>query len=128
MTACLLAHVNLTGQHVTIWTTAEHPAIDLSKRASFPLEEAAFFGNLFGDAPEAYACHGANSAEHPIAGRVCDGTSSCPYANPYAGLGGSCSSLGGCSSARLSSGETSGYATCSVGRSSFSNVITTWKP
>jgi hypothetical protein len=128
MTACLLSHVNLTGQHVNVWITAEHPAIDLAKSDDFPLEEAAFFGNLFTDTPEAYVCHGENAADRPIAGRVCDGASSCPYANPYVSGGGACTSRHACAAARMESGDTSGYASCTVGGATFSNVITTWKP
>jgi hypothetical protein len=128
MTACLLSHVNLTGQHVNVWMTAEHAAINLEKSDDFPLEESAFFGNLFSDAPEAYVCHGENADDHPIAGRVCDGASTCPYANPYVSGGGACSSRNACSAARTESGDTSGYASCRVGSSTWQNIVTVWKP
>jgi hypothetical protein len=125
MTACLLAHVNLTGKHVAIWVTGDHPAVRLDTNRGFSLEEAAFFGNVFTGPPAAYACAGRQAKEHPIAGRACMGNASCPYADPYQGV--SCEASG-CSSGRAPSGERSGYVACEVGTRRWDRVVTTYKP
>ena len=128
MSACLLAHVNLTGRRVGIWLTADHPAVDLTTSTAYPLEEAAYFGNLFSGAPEAYVCYGRQAAERPIAGRVCTGSRGCPYVDPYAFAGGSCEALSSCSPGHAPSGERSGYTDCRVGERTWSHVVTAWKP
>ena len=128
VSACLLGHVNLTGQHVGIWLTAEHPAIDLEKSRDFPLEEASYFGNVFAFVPEAYVCYGRDAKERPIAGRVCTDDASCPYTDPYSFAGGDCNALGTCTPGHLSSGERSGYTECRVGDHVWSRVVTSWKP
>jgi hypothetical protein len=128
MTACLLGHVNLTGKRVTIWVTADHPAVELTRSKAFPREEASYFGNLFSASPEAYVCYGEQAMERPIPGRVCTESASCPYSDPYAADGGYCTTPKACATAFTPSGERSGYTDCRVGERTFSHVVTSWKP
>jgi hypothetical protein len=60
ITACLLAKTNYYGIEVTISLRGPSPALDpgLIERVQFSLEEGAFFGNLFLDSPQLYACMG----------------------------------------------------------------------
>jgi hypothetical protein len=125
VSACLLAHVNLTGNHVPIWLTGEHPAIDWATSVDFPEQEAGFFGNLFSEPPRAYVCYGDDVAVDPIPGRVCVGAVSCPYLDPYLAQGGSCRSA--CAVHGTGSGLGDGYAACAAAGETFSRVITTWK-
>ncbi|HUS66286.1 MAG TPA: hypothetical protein VMZ28_17160 [Kofleriaceae bacterium] len=64
VTACVLAHANAFGVEVTISLRGEHPGLawDDDIVAEFPLQEAAFYGNLFTDTESwrapIYACAG----------------------------------------------------------------------
>jgi hypothetical protein len=122
-----MAHVNLTGKHVSIWLTSKAESIDWGTSAEFPNEEAAFFGNVFAAKPEAYICHGHEMGVNPIRGRVCDGQADCPYVNPYAGAGGTCSAPHACR-AHQTLHQTDGYSECRTGEKKWTRVITTWKP
>jgi hypothetical protein len=127
MSACLLAHVNLTGKHVSLWFTSDHPSVDLGTSKDYPLEEASYFGNLFSSSPEAHVCYGRDVATRPIPGRVCTNDSGCPYSAPYALSGGSCEAMSACEVGTAANGERSGYTACRVGDKRFSHVMTTWK-
>jgi hypothetical protein len=56
VSACLLARVNVAGDSVDLWLTAEHPAIGLGHAASLPIYEATFYGNVFEG--QLYVCRG----------------------------------------------------------------------
>jgi hypothetical protein len=112
---------------VPIWITAEHPAINWSTSDEFAAEEAAFFGNLFSAEPAGYVCFGHDVATSPIPGRVCVNHSSCPYYDPYLARGGSCRLNDACR-AHVSLDGVEGYESCAVGETTWSRVITTWKP
>jgi hypothetical protein len=126
VSACMLAHVNLTGEHVGIGLKASHAEIDWSTSAEYPNEEAAYFGNLFAKDPASYVCFGRDVAENPIPGRVCVNDQSCPYVDPYRLQGGSCEASRACSGHTAGS-EHQGYESCRVSGQVFSHVITVWK-
>ena len=126
VSACLLAHVNLTGVHVPIWLTASNKAIDWATSADYPNEEAAYFGNLFASEPTAFVCFGKDRATDPIPGRVCVSDATCPYADPYLSHGGNCEAKTACSLHTEGSAR-EGYDSCRVGGQSFSHVVTVWK-
>ncbi|WP_437808739.1 hypothetical protein [Sorangium sp. So ce1078] len=62
VSACLLAHVNGYGAEVPISLRGEHEALETTsaERAQLDVQEAAFYGNLFGSGPDQgmYACAG----------------------------------------------------------------------
>ncbi len=63
VSACLLAHVNAFGVKVPISVRGPHPAInEISKeeQEEFPVEEAAFYGNLFQNMNDKYVCAGSH--------------------------------------------------------------------
>jgi hypothetical protein len=126
VTACMLAHVNLTGNHVGIWLTSSHPSVDWSTSPDYPNEEAAYFGNLFAPSPKAFVCYGENVRVNPIPGRVCVGDRQCPYADPYLTSGGYCETRSACQT-HTEAGERQGYESCKVGGNSWSHTMTTWK-
>ena len=88
VSACLLARTNYYGVHVQLSARGPHPALasGFFERLQYPLEEGAFFGNLFSDQPRMYACTG-QMFDNPLLGdligwlerRVCaDDTVECP--------------------------------------------------
>jgi hypothetical protein len=81
VSACLLARTNVSGQTVSIWMRADHPAIGEGANALFPTHEASFFGNLFADPPSRRYCQGTvvGPLLGQLQGRTCAGL-----------LGGSC--------------------------------------
>lgn len=80
VTACLLARTNVSGQSVTIWIQAEHPAVGYGIPDDV-VHEASWFGNLFAGPGEQYLCKGA--ANGPAAalreGRTCSLGQGCGF-------------------------------------------------
>lgn len=58
VSACLLARTNISGQSVTVWMRAAHPAIGEGTSLLYPSYEASFFGNLFADPESQHLCRG----------------------------------------------------------------------
>jgi hypothetical protein len=61
VSACLVAHANAFGYRVPISLRGKHPGLvwDEAIEADYPLQEGAFYGNLFdAEEPVAYACAG----------------------------------------------------------------------
>lgn len=149
VSACLMALTNGDGNHIELELSAPF-TLGLGHSPDFPFQEAAFFGNIFVDPPQAFYCVGKDYASSGLQirlleTRACEGYNerdgSCPYV--WAGYCGSAYSLnpfdrtifsdnrcrfeGARSSSR--SGDTA--ASC-VGGSSFnaktwSNPITTFR-
>lgn len=69
VSACLLARSNASGESVTIWISADHPAIGLGRSPSFPRAEATFYGNLFSDPNDKSLCR----SELQFPARTCTG-------------------------------------------------------
>lgn len=73
VSACLLARTNASGENVTLWLKADHPAVGMDDHLLFPIYEGSFFGNIFADPDEQYLCQG-NVAATTVAfldGRTC---------------------------------------------------------
>ncbi|HET7504757.1 MAG TPA: hypothetical protein VFK02_27230 [Kofleriaceae bacterium] len=75
VTACLLSHVNDNDTAVVISMRGPHPALATSadEREGWPVEEGAFFGNVFtpNDQPiEWFACRGEGQASGEFGGLV----------------------------------------------------------
>lgn len=98
ISSCVLAHTNSAGVSVTISPRGSHNGLSWTKEieASYPKEEAAYFGNLFKPAGQRpmYACGGLGNPDNLIEavnyfrGRVC-GVGACEF--EYLGP---CDSLG----------------------------------
>lgn len=60
VSACLLAHANADGAAVPISIRGAHPGVswNTALEAEFPVQEAAFYGNVFSASHELYACIG----------------------------------------------------------------------
>jgi hypothetical protein len=87
MTACLLAHVNLTTASVPILLTGNHPAFGGASseggNETFTLREGAFYGNLFQLIPSTYACEGEGTLpERACAQQGLLGLSPCGFSVP----------------------------------------------
>jgi hypothetical protein len=78
VSACLLARLNKTGEHVQISLRGDHSglALDPNEARDFPRREAAYYGNLFEDMDHVYACYSPGTPSIP---RVCgDSLAGCP--------------------------------------------------
>lgn len=73
VSACLLARTNVSGQTVSLWMRADHPAIGSGTSLHYPVYEASFFGNLFAGPEERYICQGSAASEVVafLDGRTC---------------------------------------------------------
>ena len=82
VTACLLAHVNTTGQHIALWLVSTSPAVGWGQDPSYPYQEGTFFGNIFESPPKAYYCDGKDHAFGVVPGRLGANQTNSPYTNP----------------------------------------------
>lgn len=75
VSACLLARTNISGQEVSVWMRAEHPAIGEGANLLYPAYEASFFGNLFAGPPSQHFCKGVllGPLLAQLEGRTCAG-------------------------------------------------------
>lgn len=147
ISACLVSHANALGSRVQISLRGRHPGLawDDAIVAEYPLQEAAFYGNLFGVAPLAFACAGralihfdeddptnwqfTEDADRYLTQRICSAGSPCGLEN--AGL---CHVPRGTASAcAVDAGEVSYYGACqtaddgpTTGASTIDEVITTY--
>jgi hypothetical protein len=104
-----MAHVNTTGKHVSLWLENQ-TVLGLGNSNAHPIQESAFFGNIFVSPPKAYFCNGRDWDRAAVAGRLAGG----PYVNPYgtnALCQNSCTTVGGA------------YGSCG----SFTKVITVFR-
>ena len=119
VTACMLAHVNTSGQHVGLWLDGGSPAIGWGRNTSYPYQEGSFFGNIFVSPPQAYFCNGKDFELGVVPGRLGVGQSGAPYVNPFPDAG-YCQDH--CTAAPASHlGD--GYQACN----GFSHVVTVWR-
>jgi hypothetical protein len=66
ISACVASRANRTGVSVMISSRAAHTALrhpDASEIESYPMEEGAFWGNLFANPPRLYACYKESNVE-----------------------------------------------------------------
>jgi hypothetical protein len=79
VSACVLAHVNVKSNNISVWMDADNKEIQCGLNASFPKKEGAYFGNLFTSPPTAFSCWGPNWIDGSSVGRMCAGRTGCPY-------------------------------------------------
>jgi hypothetical protein len=104
LSACLMAHVNTTGNHYPLWVIGPQTSLGWGKSNAKPFIESAFFGNIFVSPPKAYYCNGPDYERVPVKGRIGAEVSTTVFHNPYSGEG-MCND--NCSS------NSDGYTSCS---------------
>ncbi len=83
MSACLMAHVNTTGQHINLWMVSSDPDVGWGYTYDYPYQEGSFFGNIFTSSPKAYYCNGNDFDSGVVPGRLGAGQVGAPYADPF---------------------------------------------
>ena len=124
ISACLLALMNASGEHVEVSLAGGHD--NLPSSAEEPVfREGAFYGDLFGAEPESFVCSGDEDVEHSSARakRVCtepagEGVSKCQMAHA-----GRCETA--CADGRA---HDSGFGKCLGGDRRYDEVITIFLP
>lgn len=94
VSACIMAHINVSGIRVPLWFDSPNPKIGTGLSSTYPNQEGTFFGNLFVLGPDgkvpAYYCEGPGFAKGVVPGRI-GGPLQNPFRNPF-GAGVLCSS------------------------------------
>ena len=122
VSACLLAHINTTGQHIPLWLDGDSPNVGWGQSTSFPFQEGSFYGNLFTSPPKAYYCDGKDFAFGVVPGRIGATQAGAPYTNP---LGTNVLCKYRCTAANTSG---DGFSSCpGYGADKFSHVMTVWR-
>ena len=120
ISACLLAHVNTTGQHVALWLDSDSSAVGWGQSTAYPYQEGSFFGNVFHTPPTAYYCNGKDFDQGVVPGRLGANQAGAPYVNPFAAQGGYCASS--CTAADYPYNK-DGYKACA----GYTHVVTVWR-
>lgn len=85
LSACVLAHVNATGQGVSILLRGNHPALNQpigSGGSAYTLREGAFYGDIFGLLALSHACGGDGSTPSRVCTNNLLGLSPCGFLVP----------------------------------------------
>ena len=124
MTACLLAHVNTSGQHISLWLDSASPAIGWGRDANFPYQEGTFYGNIFQSPPKAYYCDGQDHAFGVVPGRLGANQTNSPYTNP---LGKDVLCKDRCTAAGGTNGN-DGFSSCpGIAVENFTHIVTVYR-
>ena len=129
VSACLMAHINTAGLHLSLWLDAANPGIGWGQNATYSQQEGSFFGNIFVSPPRAYYCEGAGftgGISGVAAGRINAAGSDPLYVNPF-GSGVPCSNTAGMVG-YTSSGAAipDGFVQLNYQRN-WSNIVTVWR-
>jgi hypothetical protein len=95
ISACMLAHVNNSGQHIAIWMVGPDPGIGWGGSDLYPYQEGAFFGNIFASPWQGYYCAGKDMASGEVPGRLGTPMAANVYIDRY-GAGGLCKQPAAC--------------------------------
>jgi hypothetical protein len=122
VTACLLAHVNTSGQHIALWLDGDSAALGWGQNQDYPFQEGSFYGNIFVSPPQGYFCDGKDFAFGVVPGRLGAGQTNAPYMNP---LGQDMLCKYRCAAANAA---VDGFASCpGIGTDQFRHVVTVWR-
>jgi len=113
MSACMMAHVNTTGRHINLYLDSP-VVLGLGRLNNYPLQEGAFFGNIFVTPPKPYYCNGFDFDRAPAGGRIGSTQTGSPYTNPFGLCSSVCTTIGYLNEA---------YTPCA----GWNNVITTFR-
>jgi hypothetical protein len=119
LSACMMAHVNTSGQHIALMLDGDSPSLGWGQDPNYPFQEGSFFGNIFASPPQAYYCEGRDFDRGVVQGRIGANQSGAPYSNPF-GTGGFCNQ--NCTVADIPN-QNDGYKACR----GFNHVITVWR-
>jgi hypothetical protein len=119
LTACLLAHVNATRAKVPIWLTSGGSATGRETSDVYPLEEATFFGNLWGPGATAVYCKAPNASAAAVSGRIEDRYAFNYYRDADLMQAGTCAAC-----RRSPSGQ---LEACALDGVTFSRPVTVWR-
>jgi len=119
ISACVLAHVNTSGQHIALWLDGDAPSLGYGRSAAYPFQEGSFFGNIFTSPPKAYYCNGKDFDFGVVPGRLGGNQAGSPYQNPF-GSNGACATS--CTAADAPYGS-DGYKACN----NFKHVMTVYR-
>jgi hypothetical protein len=137
LSACLLAHVNNAGAHISLWLDGEG-AIGWGKSTDFPYMEGAFFGNLITNQNsnnvaggwQGYYCNGADYDQGSVPGRLGAALTSTVYQNWY-GTGVLCSNGQYNSNKCYMHSDNSGFDKCIIApngsAATYNHVVTVWR-
>ncbi len=120
VSACLLAHVNTSGEHISLWLDGNMPNVGWGQSTAHPYQEGSFFGNLFVDNPQAYYCNGEDFASGVVPGRLGATQTNAPYINAFYWGTGLCKTY--CTPQDIPN-EKDGYKACN----GFNHVMTVWR-
>ena len=87
ISACMLAHVNNSGQHISIWLVGPDPAVGWAGSPLYPYQEGAYFGNIFASPWQGYYCDGNDLGSGEVPGRLGTPMATNVYVNRYGGNG-----------------------------------------
>jgi hypothetical protein len=130
ISACLLAHVNNSGQHIGIWLVGPDPGVGWGGSTDYPYQEGAFFGNLIVSPWDGSYCAGSMMSAGEVPGRLGSPLTSSVYVDPY-GMSGS----GGVPCAGYCQTQSEGYINCPDPAATYpyttghkwSHVVTVWR-
>jgi hypothetical protein len=128
ISACMLAHVNNSGQHISIWMVGPDNGIGWGSSSEYPYQEGAFFGNIIANPWQGYYCAGKDMASGEVPGRLGTPMASTVYVDPY-GAGTACNKPGNCTV------TADGYTNCNdpapiapyVAGHKWPHVVTVWR-
>lgn len=119
VSACLLAHVNTTGQNISLWLDGNMPGVGWGQSTGHPYEEGSFFGNLFSSPPTMFYCNGKDFDQGVVPGRIGANQANAPYTYAWAEAK-VCKSF--CTEADIPN-QHDGYKACG----GLNHVITVWR-
>jgi len=119
VSACMLAHVNTTGQNIPLWLDGNVPGVGWGQSTGHPYEEGSFFGNIFVDPPQAYYCNGKDFDQGVVPGRLGANQVNAPYKAP-GGVDPACAKT--CTAQDIPN-DKDGYKACY----GFNHVLTVWR-
>jgi hypothetical protein len=137
LSACMLAHVNNAGAHISLWLDGEG-AVGWGKSTDYPYMEGAFFGNLITDQSSnnvaggwtGYYCNGADYDQGSVPGRLGAPLTSTVYQNGYGGGVLCTQGQGGVNKCNLHS-DGSGFDNCTIApngvSTTYNHVVTVWR-
>jgi hypothetical protein len=128
ISACMLAHVNNSGQHISIWMVGPDPGVGWDSSPLYPYQEGAYFGNIFAAPWQGYYCAGNDMASGEVPGRLGSPLASNVYVDKY-GAGGLCKQPAACTVTN------NGYTNCTdpapaapyAAGHKWAHVITVWR-
>ena len=120
ISACVLAHVNTSGVHISLWMDGDSPALGWGQNAAYPYQEGSFFGNIFTSTPTMYYCNGKDFAVGTVPGRIGANGTTGPYTNPFNSGKGYCKDA--CVPQDIPN-QNDGYKACK----GFNHVVTVWR-